>query len=135
VTPDPGFGGPNTGAGFTLSAGSAAETRQSARGSNFAATTQPMQQLRLYWSPTLTNNLGTTGGTIFGCLEMSMDAGNTWRLVADNLAYLTGVNVFVVSLPVGQDMTKFMVRAVVLGVGSTTAPQNVIARRIRDRGG
>lgn len=135
VTPDPGFGGPNTGAGFTLSAGSATETRQSARGSNFAATTAPMQQLRLYWSPSLACNLGTTGGTIFGCLEMSMDGGVTWRLVADNLAYLTGVNPIIANLPLGQDMTKFMVRAVVLGVGSTVTPQNVIARRIRDRGG
>ena len=137
VTPDPGFGGPNTGAGFTLSATSAAESRQSARASNFAAGTIPFQQLRLYWAPTLACNLGTTGGMVFGCLEMSMDGGNTWRLVADNLAYTTGLTAFfpAVNLPVGLDLTKFQVRAVVLGVGTTTVPQNVIARRIRDRGG
>ena len=137
VTPDPGFGGPNTGAGFTLAATSAAESRQSAKGSNFPAGTIPFQQLRLYWSPGMTNNLGTTGGVIFGCLEMSMDGGNTWRLVNDNLAFITGASAFfpAISLPVGLDLTKFQVRAVVLGVGTTATPQNVITRRIRDRGG
>lgn len=138
VTPDPGFGGPNTGAGFTLTANSAAETRQSANASNFPATTATMELLRLYINLTLTVNVGTAGGCAFGCFQLSLDGGTTWKLISDTLAYGPGgpggVS-FVVNLPPTQDMTKLQVRAVLLGVGVTTVPQNITARRIRDRAG
>lgn len=136
TVPDPGFGRTSGGAPGAISGNSASEQRQSVLRTGYAATTQQMQSLKLYLSLAMTNTAGSTGGAVYALVEMSLDGGIAWRLITDTLAYLPSVtNIFAVSLPVTQDMTKLQLRYLTLGVGSTTVPQNVTVRRIRDRAG
>lgn len=137
--PDPGFGQTSpAGTPVAILADSATESRQSVLHTTWPATTAQMQSLKLYLSFRMTNALGTTGGACYGAIEMSLDGGQTFKLITDTLHYFPGggtLTIMPVSLPVTQDMTQFQMRYVVLGVGSTTVPQNVTVRRIRDRAG
>lgn len=142
TSPEPGFGG-SAATAFaattaTLNSNSAAETRQSVLFSTFGAATPPFIVATLLIKVSFAVTLGTTGGCSYGAIQMSLDGGVTWKLLADtnvNLDYLGSGPPLVVNLPLGQDLTLVQVRVVALSVGSTVVPQNVTARRIRDIGG
>lgn len=142
TTPDPNYGGA-AGSGVvggtgTLSANSAAETRQSALWTAWAAGGPFQVPLVIHLSITIdpTTNPGTTGGCAFGAITMSLDGGSSWKLITDELVHFAaGSYNIVIVLPVTQDLTQLQIRAVALGIGNTTIPQNVTARRIRDRAG
>jgi hypothetical protein len=146
ATPDPSFGGGAgvgfaAGAGGALTASSTTETRQSGNWSAWPAG-GPFQLLTLYLRIQVTaQNPGTTGGCIFGAAYLSLDSGTTWHLILDTLGNLSTSGMpaagwlYPITLAVTQDPTRIQVRFVVFGVGSTTVPQNVTARRIREIGG
>lgn len=149
TSPDPSFGGSaGTGIGITtatLVGSSASESRQSVL---FTTTVigggpfpPPYQLCQLSMSVLFTLTGGTTGGCGYGAVYMSLDGGVSWKMLIDSSVSLdyssaTGPSrQFVANLPAGQDLTRVQVRAVALGVGNTTVPQNVTARRIRGIGG
>lgn len=141
TTPDPSFGGSAASAATattaTLNSNSAAETRQSVLFTTIPAGTPPYTVATLLIKVNFAVTLGTTGGCSYGAIYMSLDAGATWKMLINTNVSVDFVNnpPLIVNLPLGQDLILVQVRAVALSVGSTTTPQNVIARRIRDIGG
>jgi hypothetical protein len=143
TSPDPNFGGSvaflhgaNSG---TLNTNSATEGRQSVLWTTFGTGTPPYIPGSMYLFINCT--FGVTpnaGGCVYGAIYFSLDGGNTWKLAIDSSTQLVFQAIpvpVVIALPTTVDATKVQVRAVALSVGNTTTPQNVIARRIRDRGG
>src|SRR5262249_30539593 len=151
TSPDPGFagsaatstsgGGGVTPVGAVMNAGSAAETRQSVLFTNWTAPSQQYQALYFEISMTAAVTQGTTGGFVYLRDYYSLDGGVSSKLAIDgntSISYGAVGNAqpaFLLFLNSAQDMTKVQLRAVALGVGNTTVPQNVTARRIRQQAG
>lgn len=142
TVPDPSFGGaPGTGVApsLTVNGNSAAELRQSGLLSAFPAATQEYQALYLQIGGTINITNGSTGGAAYTAIYMSLDGGITWKLLLDtNAVTIFASNTYpplIYQLPVNQDLTLVQIRAVALGVGNISVPQNVTVRRVRGRGG
>jgi len=145
TSPDPGFGGAaGTGLGVdgqaVLVGNSATESRQSVLFTTMGALTSPFIYAQMNLSVNFISTGGNLGGCGYGALYMSLDGGTTWKLLIDSSVSLDhggagASSQLFVNFPPNQDMTRVQFRAVALGVGDTTVPQNVTARRIRQRGG
>jgi hypothetical protein len=150
TTPDPSFGGSAASSTFggggaspvgaNLSADSGTETRQSVLFSNWTAATQQYSALYFEIQMSATVSGGNLGGCVYWAVYFSLDAGNSWNLAIDgNTSVDYGATdlqpSFLLFLNPTQNLSKLQLRAVVLGVGDTTDPQNVTARRVRDRAG
>lgn len=142
TAPDTGFGGA-AGAGpapqLVVSGNSVAELRQSGKLSAFVAATSAYQLLYLQIGGNLTITGGDFGGLAYGAIYMSLDSGSSWKLLLDSSVtrsfFSTSQPPLIYVLPITQDLTKIQIRAVAFGVGNTTIPQNVTARRVRGYGG
>lgn len=150
TTPDPGFagtaalstigGGGSTPVGAVLTAASEFESRQSVLFTGWPAATQQYSALYFEIQMSATVGGGDIGGAVYWAIYYSTDGGVSWKIALDgNNSIDYGATdlqpSFLLFLNLNQDLTKLQLRAVVMGVGNTTIPQNVTARRIRDRAG
>jgi len=141
TSPDPGFGGvaaDATGvATGTLTSTSASERRESILWKTWGTTANLYSQISLLMNFTVVVTGGSTGGTCYAAIYFSLDSGSTWKLAWDGSTSTPWAANYALTivLPANTDISKLQVRATTFSVGNTTVPQNVIARRIRDRGG